>query len=165
MLHACLVSTFLCFVYTLRCFYTFSRTNLLTICRNASCLFSAVFGFIKSSKEIFSELDGTKAKVNISPRIIWSTEEKQRGATGWPHPRAVRPRHGPRCHQVWAPWLPSCLASSPIKAPRCQNPKHPIRSPQNSPYPPPQLSQDQGRSEALPGTMPEGRVHPGGLLH
>src|SRR3954467_10270276 len=67
MLHVCLVSTLLCFFYTLRYFYTFSRTNLLTRCRSASCLFSAVFGFRKTSKEIFSELDGTKAKVTIFP--------------------------------------------------------------------------------------------------
>src|SRR3954462_7838514 len=68
MLHACLVSTLLCFVYTLRYFYTFSGTNLLTRCHSAGCLFYVVFGFRKASKEIFSELDGTKAKVNISPR-------------------------------------------------------------------------------------------------
>src|SRR3954471_16494060 len=39
MLHDCLVSTLLCFVYTLRCFYIFSRTNLLTSCHSASCMF------------------------------------------------------------------------------------------------------------------------------
>src|SRR4051812_35158797 len=67
MLHACLVSTLLCFVYTLRHFYTFSGTNLLTRCHSVSCLFSAVFGFRKASKKIFSELDGTKAEVPIFP--------------------------------------------------------------------------------------------------
>ena len=33
----------------------FSGTNLLTSCSSARCLFSAVFGFRKVSKEIFSE--------------------------------------------------------------------------------------------------------------
>src|SRR3954462_9713650 len=85
MFHACLVSTLLCFVYTLRYFYTLSGTSLLTRCHSASCLFSAVFGFRKSSKKIFSELDGTKAKVNISPRRTQRPKGDRRGATGWPH--------------------------------------------------------------------------------
>src|SRR4051812_14465507 len=48
MFHDCLVSTFLCFVYTLRCFYMFSGTNLLTRCHSASFLFSYVFGSRKA---------------------------------------------------------------------------------------------------------------------
>src|SRR3954469_14671942 len=131
MLHACLVSTLLCFLYTLRYFYTFSGTNLLTRCRSDSCLFSAVFSFIKASKEIFSELDGTKAKVNILPERRRSQKGSRRGVTRCPHPRAVRPR-GARCHQVWAPRAPTDLAPSPIKSPRCRNPKDPIKSPRNS---------------------------------
>ena len=67
----------------------FSGTNLLTSCHSASCLFSAVFGSRKASKEIFSELDRTKAKVNISSRRTRSPEERRRGATGWPHPPGV----------------------------------------------------------------------------
>src|SRR4051812_4021968 len=88
MFHACLVSTFLCFVYNLRYFYTFFETNLLTRCRSASCLFSAVFGFRKGSKEIFLELDVKKAKVNISPRRTQRPKGDRWGATGWPHPQA-----------------------------------------------------------------------------
>src|SRR3954468_23198063 len=42
MLHDCLVSTLLYFVYTSRCFYMFSGTNLLTSCHIASYLFSSV---------------------------------------------------------------------------------------------------------------------------
>ena len=52
----------------------FSGANLLTSCHSASCLFSDVFGSRKASKEIFSELDGTKAKVNILPRRTRSPE-------------------------------------------------------------------------------------------
>src|SRR5215216_4640350 len=51
MFHACLVSTLLCFVYTLRCFYMFSGTNLLTRCHSVSCLFSSVFGSRKTENQ------------------------------------------------------------------------------------------------------------------
>ena len=91
MFHACFISTFLCFVHTLEYFYTFSGTNLLTRCHSASCLFSAVFGFRKASKEIFSELDRTKAQVNILPKATRSSDESQRGAPGRPHPRVAWP--------------------------------------------------------------------------
>src|SRR3954471_10825444 len=86
MFHACLVSTLLFFLYTLRYFYTFSGTNLLTSCYSASCLFSAIFGFRKSSKEIFSELDGTKPKVNYFPWGTRSPEGSRRGGLGRPDP-------------------------------------------------------------------------------
>src|SRR4051812_15891591 len=90
MFHSCLVSTLLCFVYTLRYFYTFSGTNLLTRCRSASCMLSAIFGFRKASKDIFSELDGTKEKVNILPERTQRPKGSRKGATGSPHPRAAR---------------------------------------------------------------------------
>src|SRR3954469_4867792 len=115
MLHACFVSTFLCFVYTLRYFYTFSGTNLLTRCRSASCLFSVVFGFRKSSKEIFSELDGTKAKVNILPEGTRIPKGSRRGA--WRRPQLGRrglgsasPWCGPLGHP---PTLPFPLSKQP----------------------------------------------------
>src|SRR3954468_17146575 len=95
MLHACFVSTCLCFVYTLRYFYTFSRTNLFTRCRSASCLFSAVFGFRKASKEILLELDKTKAKVPIFPDTTRSPKERRRGAMRQPHHMMVRPGGAP----------------------------------------------------------------------
>src|SRR4051812_15576907 len=98
MFHACLVSTLLYFVYTLRYFYTFFGTNLLTRCHGANCLFSVVFGFRKASKEIFSELDRTKAKVNISPRRTQRPKGDRRRTTGWPHPPTCRPTLG----RAWA---------------------------------------------------------------
>ena len=85
MLHACFVSTILCFVYTLRHFYTFSGTNLLIRCRIASCLFSAVFGFTKASQEIFYELDETKAEIPIFQEDEGGQKEEWRWATGGPH--------------------------------------------------------------------------------
>src|SRR4051812_47945696 len=119
MLHASLVSTLLCCVYTLRCFYMFFWTNLLTRCHSASCLFSSVFGSRKGKKSIFSKLDGTKARIRdrgeppgATPLAAWLNL-----AHAW---GGVRP-----------PWLPPSLASSPIYTPRYQNPKHPINIPRN----------------------------------
>ena len=66
MFHAVIISIATCFGYTLYHFYAFSGTNLLTRCHSASSLFSAVFGFRKSIKEIFSELDETKTSSIIS---------------------------------------------------------------------------------------------------
>src|SRR4051812_28040622 len=86
MFHACLVSTLLFFVYTLRCFYMFSGTNLLTRCHSASCLFSSAFGSRKGRKSIFSELAGTKAKVNILPWGTRSQSTRRREATTGLHP-------------------------------------------------------------------------------
>ena len=64
----------------------FSGTNLLTSCNSARCLFSAVFGFRKVSKEIFSELDGTNVKVNYFPWGTRSLEGRRTGVPGQPHP-------------------------------------------------------------------------------
>src|SRR5215216_1743718 len=62
MLHACLVSTLLCFVYTLRCFYIFYGTNLLTSCHSATCLFSSVFGSRKAENQYSRNWTGPKPK-------------------------------------------------------------------------------------------------------
>src|SRR3954465_5781875 len=97
MLHACLVSTFLCLSTLLGAFYMFSGTNLLTSCHSASCLFSAVFGFKKVSKEIFSELDGTKSKVNYFPWGTRSPAGSRRGGLGRPDP----PRRGWALPHAW----------------------------------------------------------------
>src|SRR3954466_9136073 len=71
-------------------FYMFSRTNLLTSCNSARFLFSAIFGFRKVSKEIFSELDGTKDKVNNFPWGTRSQEESPRGRPEGPDPPRSR---------------------------------------------------------------------------
>ena len=86
----------------------FSSTNLLTSCHSDSCLFSAVFGFRKVSKEIFSELDGTNVKVNYFPWGTRSPEESRRGQPGGPAPRLTR---------VWWPWPPPRSHPSPIRSP------------------------------------------------
>jgi hypothetical protein len=83
MLHACFTPIALCFVYTSWHFYAFSGTNLLTRCHSAS-YFLLFFYSRFLLKEIFSELDKTKAKVPIyltrrqSPK---ETETSQESAT------------------------------------------------------------------------------------
>ena len=47
----------------------------VTRCHSVSSLFSAVFGFRKAVKEIFSELHETKANTPIFPGSIQNTEE------------------------------------------------------------------------------------------
>src|SRR6266567_9235034 len=85
MLHAYFTPIALSFTTTLWHFYTISHTNLLTRCRSASSLFSAVFSFRKVTQEIFSELGETKAETPIFPGTIQNIEEllqpDQRGAT------------------------------------------------------------------------------------
>src|SRR3954471_11329469 len=63
MFHACLVSTLLCFVYTLRCIYMFSGTNLLIRCHSASFLFSSIFGSRKAENQYSRNWTGQKPKL------------------------------------------------------------------------------------------------------
>ena len=67
-------------------FYAFSGTNLLTRCHSASSLFSAVFGFRKAVKEIFSELDKRNVKVPIFSGRFQNTEEYTEGSPEGPTP-------------------------------------------------------------------------------
>src|SRR3954463_14166151 len=75
----------------------FSSTNLLTSCNSAICLFSAIFGFRKVSKEIFSELDRTNIKVNYFP---WE-QEVQRRAGGASQGGQTHPRRGWASPHAW----------------------------------------------------------------
>src|SRR3954464_6252500 len=126
MLHACLVSTLLYLSTLLGAFYMFSGNNLLTSCNSAKCLFSVVFGFRKVSKEIFSKLDGTKDKFNYFPWGTRSLEESRRGRPGKADPPQGRGQVGPCLARVWWPWLSPGLTPSPIRSPRCRNPRYPI---------------------------------------
>src|SRR6266699_2600396 len=75
MLHACSTPIALSFTTILWRFYAISDSNLLTRCRSASSLFSAVFGFRKVTQEIFSELDETKVETPIFPGTFQSNKE------------------------------------------------------------------------------------------
>src|SRR3954468_18165542 len=139
MFHACLVSNLLCFVYTLRCFYMFSGTNLLIRCHSSSCLFSSVFGSRKAENQYSRNWMGQS-------QSQYFTEEntESRGETEGSHRAAAPPRRGPTLGRAWVgcgpPWPPSCLSSSPIRSPRCLNPKYLINIPRNRLQPPPPSS-------------------------
>src|SRR6266480_1345861 len=116
MLHACFTPIALSFTTTLWHFYTISDTNLLTRCRGASSLFSAVFGFRKVTQEIFSELDETKVETPIFPGSIQNTEGGREGAQGLATPTLGAARPCPRQGQVWWPWSPPDSALSTINS-------------------------------------------------
>ena len=135
----------------------FFGTNLLTSCNSAKCLFSDVFGFIKVSKEIFSKLDGTKDKVNYFPWGTRSPEESRRGQPGGADPPQAQVGPTPRLARVWWPWPPPRPPSSPIRSPRCRNPKDPNQISMKPSVAAATIVPRSGGSEVLLGTLPEGR--------
>jgi hypothetical protein len=118
MLHACFTPIALCFVYTSWHFYAFSGTNLLTRCHSASSYFLLFFYSRYLPKEIFSELDETKAKVPIFLTRRWSPKGRRRRARRWPHHAVARAHLWPRHHMVWAPRACTDLTLLPIYCPR-----------------------------------------------
>jgi hypothetical protein len=86
------------FCFTSWHFYAFSGTNLLTKCHSASSCFLIFFYSRLLLKEIFSELDETKAKVPIFLTRSRSLKGKRSRATRRPHlvvARAAWPRCPP----------------------------------------------------------------------
>jgi hypothetical protein len=146
-------------------FYAFSRTNLLTRCHSASSLFSIVLCFRKATQEIFSELDETKAEPPIFPDTRRSPKMRQRGARGWPHPRATRARAWPHHQGVSLPGPPPDAALPPIYSPRREKPKSQSIVLETYCKPPLSLMRDREGPEALPGTLPERGITAGALLH
>jgi hypothetical protein len=165
MLHACLYT--ICFVlcYTSWHFYAFSRTNLLTRRHSASSMFSAIFVFQKSTQEIFSELDKTKAEPHIFLDMRWSSMMRQREARGRTHPRAAQARPWP-CHQGWAALVHLLMLPFRLYIPldgKNQN----ARSIFHETYCKLSLSSTRDREgpDALPGTLYERGITTRGLLH
>jgi hypothetical protein len=109
----------------------------------------------------------TKQKLDIQKFTEASREPKRRrrGATCWPHNRAVRPRPWPCPLCVRPPRSTSDDAPSPIKTLRREKPKYPITFPETHRDPPPSLTRDREGLEALPGTLPEKGIATRGLLH
>jgi hypothetical protein len=132
MLHACFTPIALCFVYTLWDFYAFSGTNLLTRCHSASSCFLLFFYSRFLLKEIFSELDETKAKVPIFLTHSWSPKERRSRAMRQPH-LVVAQAPWPHRPMVWAPRAPTDLALPPIYSHHRENPKHLSLHPQKVP--------------------------------
>src|SRR4051794_3434950 len=105
MIDASLVSTLLCFVYTLRYYYTLSGTNLLTRCRSASCLFSAIFGFRKAKNEYSRNWMGQNPK-SLFFRSKHGAGRIDGGGPGGGHTlgwRGSPVRTSPRCGPLEAP--------------------------------------------------------------
>src|SRR3954468_10838214 len=96
MIHACLVSTLLCFIYTLRCFYMFSGTNLLTSCHSASCLFSSVFGSRKAENQYSQNCTGHKPK-----SIFYRGRHEARIRDGGALQSGHTPLGAPRVGRAW----------------------------------------------------------------
>jgi hypothetical protein len=131
MFNACLYT--ICFVFccTSWCFYSFSRTNLLTRCHSASSLFLLFLCFRKATHEIFSEFDKTKAKIPIFPEASRSPKLRRRRTRGQAHHRMVRPSPWPRHQVVWPPGPHSDTAVLPIYSPQRENLRGLINFPQN----------------------------------
>jgi hypothetical protein len=112
MLHACFTPISLCFVYTSWHFYAFFGTNLLTRCHSASSCFLLFFYSRLLLKEIFLELDETKAKVPIFMTHSRSPKGRRSRATRWPHLVVVWPpgHAAPWCGPLGRPpSSPFCL--------------------------------------------------------
>jgi hypothetical protein len=87
--------------------------------------------FRKATKEIFSELDKTKAKPSIFPKASQSPKMRRRGARSQAHPRVARPTPGPRHQGVSHPGPPSDAALLPIYSPQREKPKGRIAFPRH----------------------------------
>jgi hypothetical protein len=89
----------------------------------------------------------TKQRLNVQKFTEASRDPKSRrsGATRGPHNRVVRPRARPCPLCVRPPRSTSDDAPSPIKTPRREKPKHPIRIPERYRDPPPSSWPEIGR--------------------
>jgi hypothetical protein len=133
MLHACFTPIALCFVYTLWHFYSFSGTNLLTRCHSASSCFLLFFYSRFLPKEIFLELDETKAEVSILLTQRQSPKGRRRRAMRQPHLVVAWPTPWP-CHpMVWAHQASTNLTLPPINSHLQENPKGRSLHPQKVP--------------------------------
>ena len=149
-----------CFGCTLYYFYAFSGTNLLTRCHSASSVFSAVFGFRNPTRKISSKSGEIFSSVNKRSGSFRSPEGTWGGAPRAPQPRRARPKVGPRPAMVWGPHQAPGAHPSPISTPRRENPNTKTHIPRKVPSRPSSSISDRGSSEALPGTLPEGRSSP-----
>jgi hypothetical protein len=121
--------------------------------------------FRKATKEIFSELDETKAKPAIFPKVSRSPKRRWRGARGQAHPRVVRPTPSPS-HQGVRPTGPPPDASLRLYIPLDgKNLKDGSLFLETYCKPLPSSMRDREDPGALPGTLPERGIPIGSLLH
>ena len=129
---------------------------------SVSFLFSAVFFFRKPTQEIFSELHGTRTpNLTLSSRTR-TPKERRRGATRPPHHLVAQPHLPTREEVVWDPQGAPGVRPSPIYTSSMENPKYLIIIPRKVPSTLSSSTLDREGSEALPGTLPEGRSSPEG---
>jgi hypothetical protein len=121
--------------------------------------------FRKVTREIFSELDETKAEHPKIYRSFQKSKEETERGHGPATQQGARPSPWPRPLCVWPPWSTSDAAPSPIKTPRREKPKCLINFPETHCNPPSSSTRDREGPEALPGTLPERGITTGGLLH
>jgi hypothetical protein len=120
--------------------------------------------FRKTTQEIFSELEETKAKVPIFPDMRRSPKQRWRGAgashtrVAWPAPGCTIRWWGHLAHLLTLPFRLYVLLSKETLKPRSIFQKTYCKPPLSS-------MQDREGPEALPGTLPERGVTTGGLLH
>jgi hypothetical protein len=128
-----------------------------------------VFCYFCVSKKLHRKYsrNWTKQKPDVQKFTEASREPKRRrrGATGGPHHQGARPRAGPRPPMVSPTRSTSDAAPSPIKTPRWEKPKYPDHFSRIHRDPPPSSTRDWEGPKALPGTLPERGIAPGGLLH
>ena len=160
MFHAVIMLIDTCFGCTLYYFYAFSGTNLLTRCHSASSVFFAVFSFRNPTREISSESDEIFSAINKRSRRSWSPEGTWGGAPRAPRHTRARPRVGPRRAMARGPHQAPDAHLSPIYTPCRKNPNTKTENPRKVPSRPSSSISDRGSSDALPGTLPEGRSSP-----
>jgi hypothetical protein len=115
--------------------------------------------FRKVTREIFSELNETKAEPPIFTEALRRPKMRRRGARGQAHHGVARPSPWLRHHMVRLGGPPSDAALSPINSPRRKKPKGWIAFPQN-------ILQAAAVVEARSGGSMSSSQHPaGGLLH
>jgi hypothetical protein len=111
--------------------------------------------FRKATQEIFSELDETKVKPPIFPEVSRSPKMRRRGASAWPHPRAARPRPGPRHLGVRPAGQPPDATLPPIYSPQREKPKPRSIFLETYCKPPSSSTRDREDPGALLVTLPE----------
>jgi len=155
MFHATLLMLSTCFMHTLCHIRAYSRTNLLTRCRSASCCFLLF---------LVSEILVRKYSRNwtkSTPRVLFCHEASRRprgkgsGATRRRHNRAARPGPWPRGPVVWVPRDSPDSALPPTNSLRDENPSTENHDTENLPETPPPPIPSRGIQEIASGTLPE----------
>jgi hypothetical protein len=121
--------------------------------------------FKKVTKEIFSELDETKAKPPIFTEASQRPKMKWRGARSQAHHREARPSPWPRHPMVRLGGPPPNDALLPISSPRRENLGDGSLFHETYCKPPPSPSRDREDPGALSGTLSERGIPARGLLH